>query len=466
MSSRVSLALLLALLLAGGWAGAGCGGSGSASDAVASGDAAEGGHEPPRGGAASAEAWCGEHGVLEAVCTLCNPKLAAIFQAKGDWCVEHGLPESFCPTCHPERGGRPAVALSPETAPPQGMNVQLRSAAAVAAADIATEPARAPDEASVLEVLATIAYDPSRRAQVNPRLPGVVRTIHVEAGAIVAEGDALATIASAEVAALQSRLAGGRARKSAAEAALTRAESLLESGLGSKKDLADAERERAESVAELAGVQAELALVGVEEGLAAEYTLRAPMAGSVLVVAAAAGRMVDAEDVLCELVDASTLWAELDLPEAELGRVTRGLDVRVSVDALPGREFTGTIETIAPEVDARTRTARARVRLANPDGALRANMFARARIRLPKSSARALVPAGALQRAGGAALVFVQLAADRYEVRRVSVGRGGDGLVEILDGVRPGEPVATRGSFLLKTETLRGSIGAGCCEPE
>src|SRR5213594_2796022 len=46
-------------------------------------------------------------GVLEAVCTKCNPALIAVFKAKGDWCEEHGFPESFCPICHPERGGRP-----------------------------------------------------------------------------------------------------------------------------------------------------------------------------------------------------------------------------------------------------------------------------------------------------------------------------------------------------------------------
>src|SRR5213594_1489452 len=47
-------------------------------------------------------ALCKEHGVLEAVCTKCNPALIAVFKAKGDWCEEHGFPESVCPICHPE----------------------------------------------------------------------------------------------------------------------------------------------------------------------------------------------------------------------------------------------------------------------------------------------------------------------------------------------------------------------------
>jgi cobalt-zinc-cadmium efflux system membrane fusion protein len=77
-----------------------------------------------------------------------------------------------------------------------------------------------------------------------------------------------------------------------------------------------------------------------------------------------------------------------------------------------------------------------------------------------------MVPLDALQRAKGQDLVFVQLAADRYEAHAVRAGARRDGLVEILEGLEPGTPVATRGSFLLKTEVLKGSIGAGCCEVE
>ncbi len=46
--------------------------------------------------------WCPEHGVPESICSRCNTKLVAEFQAKGDWCKEHSLPESQCTTCHPD----------------------------------------------------------------------------------------------------------------------------------------------------------------------------------------------------------------------------------------------------------------------------------------------------------------------------------------------------------------------------
>jgi cobalt-zinc-cadmium efflux system membrane fusion protein len=74
------------------------------------------------------------------------------------------------------------------------------------------------------------------------------------------------------------------------------------------------------------------------------------------------------------------------------------------------------------------------------------------------------VPRTAVQRAGGVDVVFVRLSDTRYETRHVTTGAHGDAWVEITRGVSPGEDVVTVGSFLLKTETLKGSIGAGCCE--
>jgi membrane fusion protein, heavy metal efflux system len=151
------------------------------------------------------------------------------------------------------------------------------------------------------------------------------------------------------------------------------------------------------------------------------------------------------------------------VPEADLAAVAVGAGTTLTVDGLAGRTFQGPIAYLAPEVDPHTRTARARVALDNPDGALRANMYGRARIAVGDGRPVVLVPRAAVQRAKGATLAFVRLGPDQFEARRVELGAGRDDAVEIVKGVRPGEQVVTEGSFLLKTETLKGSIGAGCC---
>ncbi|MCK6570151.1 efflux RND transporter periplasmic adaptor subunit [Myxococcota bacterium] len=414
---------------------------------------------------ADANGMCAEHGLLEAVCTKCNPKLVPIFQAKGDWCAEHGFPESFCPTCHPERGGMPAIDVTPEEAPLNGTKIVLRTTEAVRAAGIEVAEASPPGEAR-LQLLATITYDALRRAEVNARTPGIVRELLVDVGTRVSKGTPLFRIESAELGATQASMRAARSRMSVAESARKRIESLLEKGMAADKDLLEAQLELDAAKAELATAESALGLVEIEDGSANLYMLLAPIDGSVIRHSAPAGRMVDAEETLCEIVDVSTMWAEVDVPESELARVGAGQSALITVEALPGREFAGTIDYVAPEVDPRTRTAKARVRLANGDGALRANMFARALITLAPNGTSALVPRDAVQRANDVDLVFLRLAPDRYEARQVKTGARRGDLVEVLEGLAPGVLVATRGSFLLKTEVLKGSIGSGCCEVE
>jgi cobalt-zinc-cadmium efflux system membrane fusion protein len=160
------------------------------------------------------------------------------------------------------------------------------------------------------------------------------------------------------------------------------------------------------------------------------------------------------------------MWAEIDVPEDVLVRVAAGQRATIRVDVLGDRTFTGEVASLAPEIDPHTRTAVARVPLPNADGALRANMFADGQIAVDAPAGAVTVPREALQRAGEVHLVFVALGRQSYEARRVRIGVTGDAHVEILEGIRAGEPVVTEGSFLLKTETLRGSIGAGCCDVE
>jgi cobalt-zinc-cadmium efflux system membrane fusion protein len=93
-------------------------------------------------------------------------------------------------------------------------------------------------------------------------------------------------------------------------------------------------------------------------------------------------------------------------------------------------------------------------------------MFGRATILVSGSRNGLMVPRSAVQRAKAAQLVFVRLAEDQFEARRVRVEDSEGDMVEVIGRIAPADEVVTEGSFLLKTETLKGSIGAGCCDVE
>lgn len=409
---------------------------------------------------------CKEHGVLESICTKCNPKLAPIFQAKGDWCAEHGFPESVCPICHPERGGKPAMDVAGDDAPADGTKVILKGRETARLAGIETTKAVAGRGSAEIVAPVVISYDPARVALVTARASGVARQVTAEVGHLVHAGSTLAIIESSAVSGDQSRLVAARSRISTLEENYRRTAELEQKGIVARKELLAARQEVRDATAEMEALQASLHGVGAGSGSGGRYAVKAPVSGVITQRTVSPGRMVDAQTALFEIVDTSSMWAEIAVPEAELATVRAGLKVVITVDGLSGREYRGTIASIATLLDPQSRTARARVKLANPGGLLRANMYGQARIAAGRTHASAAVPRDAIQRARSVKLAFVKLGANEFEARRVQLAsdHGSGEMVEIASGVEVGEEVVVAGSFLLKTETLKESIGAGCCE--
>lgn len=417
----------------------------------------------PASAAVDPTAICAEHGIVEAICTKCNPALIPVFQAKGDWCAEHGFPESACPICHPEKGGRPVADLSAPAGPRSGTRITFKSLESAELAGIETAVATRGLETGGLAVLGRVVPDGSRVARINARLAGVLREVLADVGAQVARGGSLAVIESSELGAAQAHLRAAEARVNTARAESAREQELLAQRITSAQQSQVAKRALEEAEADLAAARSELSVVGSISG-PSRYRLTSPIAGVVTEREASVGQMVHVDDALFLVIDPSVVKVELDLPEDALASMASGRHVVIEADSLPGRSFDGVLEYIAPAVDAATRTVKARLTLANDDGALRMNMFVRARIALAEGALAASIPAEAVHDIEGASIVFVKIAADKFETRRVELGQRDADLVTIRSGLQPGDIVATTGSFLLETELLKSSIGSGCCE--
>ena len=192
--------------------------------------------------------------------------------------------------------------------------------------------------------------------------------------------------------------------------------------------------------------------------------VRVPFAGEIVERTAVRGSLVDAGRTLFTLTDRSTMWAMLNIPESALSRVRTGQTVEIKVDSLPGQSFTGRLTWVGAEIDERSRMARARAELPNPDGRLKARMFAQARILTRRSEGALLVPPSAVQRVAGNPLVFVKVGDDLFEVRAVRLGERLDGQLEILAGLNPLETIVVNHSFALKSALLISRLGAGCAD--
>ncbi len=187
--------------------------------------------------------------------------------------------------------------------------------------------------------------------------------------------------------------------------------------------------------------------------------LRAPFDGVVTEYSVAVGDLVGPDRDLLTITDISTVWVLADVYESDLGRLPAAAEVTIRTEAYPDRAFRGRITYVSDTIEAQSRAAHVRCVVANPDDALKLGMFARVTIPTTERVASLAVPVAAVQRVDGQPVVFVQTGADAFERRDVTLGSTADGVVEVLSGVAPGDPVVAAGSFYLKTALLNDHIG-------
>lgn len=202
------------------------------------------------------------------------------------------------------------------------------------------------------------------------------------------------------------------------------------------------------------------------EGLnSVSIPIMAPRAGVVLERMAVEGMMSAAGETLFRIADISTVWVIAEVPEAALMEITAGAEARISFRGLGGTPMTGQVDTIYPELDMETRTGKLRIELPNPDGPLRANMFADVEIMLGQTPV-VQVPEGTGIDSGDRQVVILDLGEGRFRPASATLGRRGGGRVEIISGVAAGDVVVSTATFLIDAESNLNAALAALAAPE
>lgn len=431
---------------------------------------------------------CKEHGVPEALCVKCKPSLEAAFTTAGDWCTEHATPESQCAQCNPasarelanraqaageehrwQREPSPACSTSATV-------VTLGSPEVVRAAGLEFAEVRAGPLTRTVERNAELAYNANRYARLSSRAGGVVAEVVKDLGDSVRKGEVLATVDSTELGTAKAELLQVIETVTLWEANAKRERALLEKGAGIEREALEADTRLAEARIALSRARQRLRNLGLskeqvdvvekEGDTSSLLAVTASFDGMVVERSAVVGEIAEPGKPLLSIADTKVMWAMVDLSEADLAVVKTGQEAAVSVDGLPGRSFPGRLTWISMQIDPRTRTLKARVELDNGDGLLRANMFGRARIGAGDNRLAITVPKEAVQWEGCCNVAFVRVDPEgtTFQPSRLVLAFDAGDRYEVADGLEPGEVVVTRGSFILKNEILKTSVGAGCCE--
>ena len=204
--------------------------------------------------------------------------------------------------------------------------------------------------------------------------------------------------------------------------------------------------------------EAQVEAVDREAKPVSHITLVSPIDGVVGELGAREGMTVMPGTTLFRINGLSTVWVTLDVPEALAAAVRPGAAITATVPAYPGERFSGRISAVLPEVNAATRTVRARVELANPGARLKPGMFAAVAIAPSSAPEAVLVPSEAVIATGQRSVVVVDRGEGRFEPVEVTTGHEEAGKTEILKGIEPGTRVVASGQFLIDSEaSLRGA---------
>ena len=304
--------------------------------------------------------------------------------------------------------------------------------------------------AATVRTTGIVRYDETRLADVNVKLDGWIRDLHVDyTGQFVKQGQPLFTLYSPDLLTTQQEyLLALRTREQVAGSAVADAREYADR-------VVDAARER---LRRWDLTQEDITALDESRRAPDVITFRSPVSGFVLEKSVLRGMHITPGQTLYKIADLSSVWIEADVYEREMTLAHVGQHATVTLDAYPGESFDGRAIYIFPFVEETSRTVKVRFQFVNSRGRLRPGMFAN--VELKGTSGMALsVPVNALLDSGTDQVVFVAQGEGRFAPRSVKVGRRFAERVEIVAGLEEGDQVATGATFFLDSESqLRAGL--------
>lgn len=404
---------------------------------------------------------CGMHPFIirdePGICPICNMELTPLKpgtggQGSGERQVKHWV-SPMDPTYVREAPGKDYMGhdLVPvyEGGAEGGIAVDpvIRQSMGVRTAAVELRDLRRP-----LRTVGLVAVDESRQHVVNSKIEGWIERLYVnQSGQTVKKGQPLLDLFSPDLVAAQQEYL------LALESSRRLARSPLPEVADGGRRLLDAARSRLRywDIS-----QAQIDRLEQSGEVRRTLTLYSPGSGVVTMKQAVQGMRVMAGEELLQIADLSRVWVNAELYEQDLPWVRIGQEARVELPYAPGRALTGKVDFLYPYLDGETRTAKARIVLANQELQLKPDMYANVTIDTAEIKGAITVPDDAVLRSGTGAMVFVALGDGKYEPRPVELGvSGGDGFVQVRSGLRVGEEVVTSAQFMLDSESrLREAI--------
>jgi cobalt-zinc-cadmium efflux system membrane fusion protein len=342
-------------------------------------------------------------------------------------------------------------------------------------------PATLSEEPETLRVKGRIQLADDRTWKVGIRTVGSVVAVYVGLGDQVHKGQVLARYHADEVRDSRAQYRAAlseldRAKATAAQAIRNRdrARRLLELKAGSVQavELSEEDLVAAQAAVRKAEIEVDRGRDLLEDDLRVpadpppnrqneiedDVPIIAPGDGYIIEKNVTPGKTIELSSVTFVIGDLSKVWMLASVRQEDLWKLRLGQPALVALPGQTDHRLRGKVTNLGQEFDPTTRVMEVRIELDNHNNRLRPEMLANAEIPVGGRKATIVVPSDAVQQVGDQDVVFVRTARDRFSLRSVHSGETADGKTPILEGLRPGEPVVVRGSFILKSQLLKSTL--------
>ena len=378
---------------------------------------------------------------------------------------EHNIPQYTCDECRYELG---VVKVSDTVIAGEGKPgiVIVTKAAAM-------------NFSKPLLLTGEVQLNETKTVRVSSPLQGTIKSIPADIGGRFTAGDELLTLDSNEVSEAKAEYMKKAGALTLAKKTSEREASLFAKKISAEVDVQEAQNRLSEAEIELTNAGIRLERLGFSQrdiGLLASdapsaingiLPVNAPINSTVIEKYVSAGERVDAGKELLLLSDLSEVWVWANIREGDLLLLhNQNADIVCEIE-MPGtdrKKYPGALDVISGQMNAQTRTVKARIRVANKDGLLKPGMFVNIRVLLPGGNNVIAVPQIAILADAGRSFVFVHKEGDYWVRRPVTTGDPLNEYVVIKEGLTVGQTIIADGSFLLKSDVLRRKMGAGCAD--
>lgn len=343
----------------------------------------------------------------------------------------------------------------------------------VQAAELSNEP-------NVIRAPGKVTLSDRGTWRVGVRTDGMVMLVNVGLGDYVRKDQVLARYHADEVRDTRAQYRTALSERERAEAAVAqaqrnydRAKTLLDLKAGSAQqvEMARQDLERAQAEVRKADIEIDRTKDLLEDDLrvpanppagsdetADLVPIRAPEAGYIIQKNVTPGKTIDRNTETFVIGDLTHLWVIASINEKDIAEMHAGQRAMVFITGFPNDHFTGKLANLGEEFDPVTRAMRVRIDLNNPGIRLRPEMLASVQIEARGSKPQLTIPLDAVQQVNDQDVVFTKKSDDRFEVRPVRISEPVNGRVVVMDGLKPGDMVVTRGAFVVKSQLLKSSL--------